>query len=141
MKQEIGQKIIRVFCIIIEKFSAPFSFGSAPIWNVFSFGGNAPFFTNEPITMLLVHWWTTVIGSFLNETLPLIEIPFQIGSPPNDDGAEIFSMIVRQPFPKLDTLNPLRGGGGSSMMFSPYRFPFLGLNEINLQSFSQLNWP
>ena len=47
----------------------------------------------------MVHQCTRsiVIGSFFKKgTLPLIEIPFQIGSPPNDErGAGLISMIVQ----------------------------------------------
>ena len=35
-----------------------------------------------------------VIGSFEKGALPLIEIPFQIGSLPNENGAELFSITV-----------------------------------------------
>ena len=49
---------------------------------------------NEPIEMFIIDWLAINIGSFENGALPLIEIPFQTDSPPNENGAELLSMIV-----------------------------------------------
>ena len=51
------------FCTIMERSSATFSLGCEQIRMVISIRGNAPF-SNEPVAVLLVHWWTFVIGSF-----------------------------------------------------------------------------
>ena len=75
--------------MLLWKHCSFLSIGGEPIWNVYRS-------EYEPMTM--DHQWTRsiVIGSFLNDVLLLIEIKFQIGSPPNENGAEIFSKTVHR---------------------------------------------
>ena len=56
-------------------------------------------FKNKPITMLLVHWWTIFIRS--SKKYPLATFDRNTVSNwfrSNEDGAELFSMIVRNIF-------------------------------------------
>ena len=57
--------------------------------------GKDTLFSNEPIPM--VYHCTIealLLDSFKKGALPLIELPFKIDSPPNENGANFFPTIV-----------------------------------------------
>ena len=83
-----------MYYVIYRKNSTTyFSLGGECIWNGISIRGNAPFkmnhwqmFINAQEAFLFVH--------FNEDALLLISISFQIGSPPNENGTGLISIIV-----------------------------------------------
>ena len=76
--------LYRTDCTISEKSYAVFSLGDELIWNVISIRSNAPFHVNQ-WQWFIIAQEAYLLVHFKKGTLPLIEIPFQIGSPPNSN--------------------------------------------------------
>ena len=88
-------------CTSMEKSSALILLGGQPIWNGISITVST--FFNDPIRFISAHkkhryWFIFKRGGGGGGGVAsdrMIKIPFKIGSPPNENGSELFSMIVR----------------------------------------------